>query len=433
MPVERSGHDVVIHPPAGPISGTARLPGSKSLTNRYLACAAIANGATQLRGASLGDDVQAMLAGLSALGVHNDVLSDQREIHITGTRGSFHAEEADINVGHAGTAMRFLTGLACLARGRYRLDGSARMRQRPIGELVGALRAAGAQIGYELEEGYPPLTILAAGLDGGEIVFTRPPSSQFISSLLMVAPYARRDVMIRVEGPLVSQPYVEMTLDVMRSMGVEVVAHEGRRFVVPALQQYQAGTFTIEPDASAATYLWAAAALTGGQMRVDGLARDSHQGDAQFVDVLAQMGCAIDKTNDSLTVSAPADRRLRGIHVDLNHMPDTVQTLAALAVFADGPTEVRNVGNLRVKETDRLGALQAELTRIGARVTLFEDGLRIDPPDEVTPARIATYDDHRMAMSMALIGLRAPGIVIADVDCVSKSFPDYFSVLGSLT
>lgn len=431
MRVERRGNDVRIVP-GGPVRGNVVLPGSKSLTNRYLMCAAVADGRSVLRGASLSDDTHAMLHGLEQLGVRAEVYAEGREISITGCKGYLPADEADIHVGHAGTAMRFLTALACLGLGRYRLDGSARMRQRPIGALVGALQALGAQIGYELTEGCPPLTIRARGLRGGEAVFETPPSSQYVSALLMVAPYAKQDVLLRIEGTLTSRPYVDMTTEVMRSLGVELLEADGRRFIVPAYQRYQAGEYAIEPDGSAATYFWAAAAVTSGRVRVSGLTRRSRQGDARFVDVLGQMGCTVNEGDSFLEVAGPASGRLRGIAIDLNEMPDTVQTLAVVALFADGPTEIRNVANLRIKETDRIAALATELTRLGARVDARPDGLMVHPPARIMPAEIHTYDDHRMAMSFAVAGLAGDGIVIQDAGCVSKSFPDFFEVLGGL-
>jgi 3-phosphoshikimate 1-carboxyvinyltransferase len=428
--IERIGSDVRIRP-RGPLVGTALPPGSKSLTNRYLACAALADGQSRLRGASLSDDTRAMLAGLAQLGVSTEVHAATREITVVGSRANLAADEVDIDVGQAGTAMRFLTALACVGYGRRRLDGSARMRQRPIGELVAGLAALGAQIGYEGVEGYPPLTIAACGLTGGEVVFDTPPSSQFLSAILMVAPYARQDVLIRVEGELPSRPYVDMTIEVMRSLGVETLENENR-FIVPAFQRYQAGEYAIEPDASAATYLWAAAAVTGGRVRVSGLSRNSRQGDVGFVEVLAEMGCAVNAGPDFLEVAGPSAGRLRGVAVDLNEMPDTAQTLAVTALFAAGPTDIRNVANLRIKETDRIAALAAELTKLGARVEARPDGLTIHPPPRIQPATIHTYDDHRMAMSFALAGLVADGIVIRNAGCVSKSFPDFFEVLGNL-
>jgi 3-phosphoshikimate 1-carboxyvinyltransferase len=432
MAIERSANDVRVHP-SGPVSGEAALPGSKSLTNRLLTCAALADGASLLRGASLADDALAMLEGLERLGVRTEVREERREIRVIGCRGHLPEDEATIDVGHAGTAMRFLSALACLGLGRYRIDGSARMRERPIGALVSGLRAIGAQIGYDEVDGYPPLNVLGRGLAGGEVVFERPPSSQFISALLMVAPYAKRDVMIRVEGALPSRPYVEMTIDVMRRLGAELVEAEGRRFVVPSYQRYQAGEFEVEPDASAASYFWAAAAITGGRVRVAGLTRGSRQGDAQFADVLGRMGCGVEERDGGIEVSAPPGGVLQGIEVDLNAMPDTVQTLAVVALFADGPTEIRNVANLRIKETDRIGALATELGRLGARVEAREDGLTVHPPAEVRAAAIETYADHRMAMSLALAGLMVDGVTIRDAGCVSKSFPGYFEALDAVT
>lgn len=429
---ERAGDHVRMHP-AGPLCGAVRPPGSKSLTNRYLLCAALADGTSTLRDSSLSDDADAMLAGLHALGIHTESRTDRPELTIVGCRGHLPAEDAEINVGHAGTAMRFLTALCTLGYGRYVVDGSARMRERPIGPLVHGLQALGAHVGYDLSDGFPPVHVLARGLAGGEVLFHEPPSSQFLSAILMVAPYAQRDVMMRVEGLLVSRPYVQMTTDVMRSMGVELVEGPHGEFIVPAFQRYRAAEYTIEPDASAATYLWTAAAITGGRVRVPGLTRASRQGDARFVDVLARMGCTVHEDGEGLEVTAPADGPLRGLDIDLNDMPDTVPTLAVAALFAAGPTAIHHVANLRIKETDRLAALATELRRLGAQVDERPDGLTIHPPATIRPAPVRTYEDHRMAMSFALAGLVTPGIVIEDAACVSKSFPGYFDALNTLT
>jgi 3-phosphoshikimate 1-carboxyvinyltransferase len=431
MPIVRTGRDVEIVP-AGPVRATVRPPGSKSLTNRLLACAALADGHSTLTGASFSDDADAMVRGLAVLGVQAVADPARAQLTVHGTRGNFVADDVTIDVGSAGTAMRFLTALACLGHGHRRLDGSPRMRQRPIAELVDGLRELGAPLGYDVVPGFPPLTVMAQGLAGGELHFDTLPSSQFVSALLMVAPYAHRDVLLAIDGTLTSRPYVEMTLAVMQQMGVETLATDGQRFVVPAFQQYRAGTYAVEPDASAATYLWAAAAITGGCVRVPGLSRASRQGDVLFVDVLAAMGCEVREGPDWLEVAAPPNRSLAGISVDLNAMPDTVQTLAVVALFAHGATDIRNVANLRIKETDRIAALAAELTRLGATVETRPDGLRITPPSEVTPAAIATYDDHRMALSFALVGLVVPGLRICDAHVVTKSYPEFFEVLGGL-
>ncbi len=426
---ERCGSDVLVHAVVQP-DLRARPPGSKSLTNRALLCAALADGPCTLRGISLSDDAWRMIAGLRQLGVLMEIDETSARARVRGGSGHFPITEADLNVGDAGTAMRFLTAACCLAHARIRIDGSARMRERPIGELVGALQQIGARIGYEAAAGFPPLSILASGLRGGEVTFHSPPSSQFLSALLMIAAYASDDVFVQVEGDLPSRPYVELTLALMRRMGVDAFS-AGTRFAIPAGQRYVAGEHAIEPDASAATYFWAAAAITRGRAEVLGLTRESLQGDVGFVDVLKEMGCRIETRPESLVVDATALDRLHGVDVDLNAMPDTVQTLAVAALFADGPTRIRNVANLKLKETDRLSALRQELTRLGAEVEPYDDGLVITPPATPRPAVIETYHDHRMAMSFALAGLTLEGVVIRNADCVSKSFPDYYEALAA--
>ncbi len=425
---ERRGQDVVLHPVQRPIL-RARPPGSKSLTNRALLCAALAEGRGALEGASLADDAWRMIAALRQLGIRIDVDEPNARLAVHGCGGYFPAADADLNVADAGTAMRFLTAACCLAHGRFRIDGSPRMRQRPIGELVDALRQLGAAIGYDGAAGFPPLSILGRGLTGGLVTFRSPPSSQFVSALLMIAAYAADDVFLEVAGALPSRPYVELTRALMRRMGVDSFG-EADRFVVPAGQRYRADVHVIEPDASAATYFWAAAAITRGRAEVLGLSRASLQGDVGFVDVLERMGCRIEERADALVVDARGVDRLRGIDVDLNAMPDTAQTLAVTALFATGPTRIRNVANLQLKETDRLAALRNELARLGAAVEMHGDGLTITPPAHVRPAAIETYHDHRMAMSFALAGLAVEGVLIRNADCVSKSFPRYFEALA---
>ncbi len=431
MRVEHRGADVILAPGAA-VNARLRPPGSKSLTNRFLTCLALADGHSTITGAAICDDTERMAAGLSALGLRVETDAARETISLEGGGGFLPAVDAEIDVGNAGTTMRFLAALACLGRGRYRLDGSPRMRERPIRQLVDALTDIGGAIGYDAVPGYPPLTMEARGLQGGQLEFREPPSSQYISAILMVAPYACQDVYIAIEGGLPSHPYVNMTIDVMRALGVEVLEGAGPRYVVASSQRYRAGDFEVEPDASGATYLWAAAAITGGCVRVDGLTRASHQGDARFVDVLERMGCEVREGPDFLEVQGPPVGRLCGVDEDLNAMPDTVQTLAVTALFANGPTNVRNVANLRIKETDRIDATARELAKLGAVVETRDDGLTVKPPAEITPAEIATYDDHRMAMSFALAGLRASGIVIRDADCVSKSFPNYFDVMSQI-
>jgi len=430
--IEQSAAGVKVHP-VGPVEAIVRPPGSKSLINRYLLCTSLADGQSTLRGAALSDDALRMIEGLRELEIRVELREDANVIEVHGCHGQIPATSAEIDAGSAGTAMRFLTALACLGHGSYRLNGSPRMRERPIAQLVGALQEIGGALGYDGAEGYPPLTMAARGLAGGEVVFDSPPSSQFVSALLMVAPYAARDVLIRIKGEVISQPYIDMTIKVMRSLGVEVLASDNAdRFVVASTQRYAAKEILIEPDASAATYFWAAAAITGGHVRVTGLSRQSVQGDVGFVEVLERMGCRVDAGDDFLGIQGPPPGSLRGIDVDLNAMPDAAQTLAVVALFAYGPTRISHIANLRIKETDRLAALESELTRLGARVEMTEEGLTITPPDQITPATIETYDDHRMVMSFALAGLAADGIVIKNADSVSKSFPDFFETLATL-
>lgn len=425
-------HNDFISRIGGPARGTVRVPGSKSLTNRHLLIASLADGQSRLTGASLADDALAMIDGLRQLGVRIHIRPDDESLEIDGVRGFLPAHQADINVGPAGTAMRFLTALCALGHGTYRLDGSSRMRERPLAGLVNGLRQIGANFAFEREEGFPPLSVIAHGLDGGEVFFDNPPSSQFLSALLMVAPYSRSDVLIGIRGALPSQPYVEMTMSAMHACGVETLHTDGTRFVVPAPQRYRAESIAIEPDASAATYFWSAAAITGGAVRVAGLSPGSRQGDVRFVDVLAQMGCTVAADDVGITVSGPPLGMLKGVNVDLNAMPDTVQTLAVVALFANSPTTIRNVANLRIKETDRIAALERELIRIGGQARVFSDGLEIIPPAGVSAAPIETYDDHRMAMSFALAGLRIEGMVIRNAGCVSKSFPAFFDVMNEI-
>jgi 3-phosphoshikimate 1-carboxyvinyltransferase len=431
MIVERCGADVRIHP-AGPVCATMCLPGSKSFTNRYLLCAALADGQTLLQGASLSMDSRRMVEGLRRLGIEVELEEAPARIRVRGCRGHLPATEADLDVQDAGTAMRFLTALAALGWGRYRLDGSPRMRQRPIGPLVDALRTLGAPIGYEAAEGYPPLVVHGRGLAGGSICMQGLLSSQFLSALLMVAPYAGSDIFISLNGPLPSQPYVAMTQAVMRNMGVEILQTQQQRFIVPAGQRYRGASHTIEPDASAAAYFWAAAAITGGRVRTAGLSRGSAQGDVHFADILAQMGCTVNCGPDYIEVAGPPAGRLTGIDVDLNAMPDTVPILAAVALLARGPTTIRNVAHLRVKETDRLSALAGELARLGATVQTRPDAITVLPPSHPTPTTIETYGDHRLAMSFSIAGLAIDGITVRNADCVAKSLPGFFELLDSL-
>lgn len=421
-------NDSIAIQPTGPIHASIRPPGSKSITNRALICAALAEGPSTLHGALDSEDTRVMVEALRQLGVPLDADFAAARIHLTGCGGEVPVRRADLQMANSGTSIRFLTAALAACSGTYRLDGVPRMRQRPIADLLAALNALGADARSELGNGCPPVLVSGTGLEGGSVQIRGNVSSQFLSGLLQAAPYARRDVEIRVAGALVSQPYVHMTLGVMRRFGVEVAAGDLTRFHVPAPNRYRGCEYVIEPDASAASYFWAAAAITGGRVAVEGLDRHSLQGDVAFCECLRRMGCEITYETGRTTVHG---HTLRGIDVDMNAISDTVQTLAAVALFAEGPTTIRGVAHIRHKETDRIGDLARELRKLGAGVEERKDGLRIIPGD-LQAAEIDTYQDHRMAMSLALVGLRHPGVVIRDPACTAKTYPRFFQDLKAL-
>lgn len=410
--------------PGGTVGGSIRPPGSKSITNRALVCAALAEGTSHLTGALESDDTRVMVEALGQLGISVDIDHARHIFTVAGCDGKVPATSANLFVGNSGTTVRFLAGMLALAEGRYRLDGTARMRERPIQDLADALNMLGGQVRCESQGGCPPLVIDARGLAGGLATVRGDTSSQFTSGLLMAGPYMRDGLDLSIGGELVSRPYVTMTGAVMSAFGVDVVELDGARFVVPP-GKYQGRTYDVEPDASAASYFFGAAAITGGEITVKGLSRRSLQGDVAFVDLLEQMGCQVAFAADGITLRGG---RLRGIEVDMNPISDTMQTLAAVALFAEGPTTVTGVGHIRYKETDRIGAMATELRKLGATVEEFADGLRIIP-GMLHGAELATYDDHRMAMSLALVGLRQPGVTILDPGCTSKTYPEFFEDL----
>jgi 3-phosphoshikimate 1-carboxyvinyltransferase len=402
-----------------PLRASIQVPGSKSITNRALVLATLCSAVRrhQLRGCLQSEDTEYMLQALQQLGVQVAADWTQALPVITVERGDqayVPAPRADLFVGNSGTTMRFLTALLALGHGRYRIDGVPRMRERPIEDLLDALRQLGVRVYAEFGNGCPPVILEADGLRGGHVHIKGEVSSQFLSGLLMAAPFADGEVIVEVEGALVSRPYVEMTLAMMKRFQLEVEAEDYRRFRIPGRQNGSCPQYDIEPDASAASYFFAAAAILGGSVTVPLFPQGSLQGDVRFLDVLQAMG-----------------RPLRGIDVDMNDISDTVMTLAAVACFADGPTTIRNVAHIRHKETDRLAALATELRRVGAAVQEFADGLTITPRP-LHGAEIETYNDHRMAMSMALIGLCVPGIVIKNPGCVAKTYPGFFADLDKL-
>ncbi len=414
--------------PCGPVRGTLRPPGSKSITNRALACAALASGNSTLRGALDSEDTRVMIEALLKLGVPIVAEDGGRTLRVSGCGGSIPSAGGDLYVANSGTTVRFLAALVALAHGTFRLDGTRRMRERPIADLIDSLRQLGTDAASEGHGGCPPVVIRAAGLAGGPATVRGDISSQFLSGLLMAAPYASRPVSLTVTGTLVSQPYVRMTLAVMSAFGVDVPPGDLSRFEIPTKATYRGRDYEIEPDASAASYFFGAAAITEGEVTVAGLSRASLQGDVTFVDVLERMGCRVAHGTDRITVAGAA---LSGVEVDMNAISDTVQTLAAVALVADGPTTITGVGHIRHKETDRIGALAIELRKLGATVEERADGLRITP-GALRAAAIDTYHDHRMAMGLALVGLRVPGIVIRDPECTAKTYPRFFDDLQTL-
>jgi len=417
-----------VQPLAQPPDCTIGVPGSKSITNRALLVAALATGESVLEGALFSDDTRYMAEAWNRLGVTVEAEERARRFVVHGCAGTIPAASAELFVGNAGTAMRFLVAALCLGHGRFRIDGTPRMRQRPIQDQVDALTLLGAHVRSAARPGYPPVIIDADGIAGGRTRIAAAQSSQFLSAVLLVAPYARAAVEMEVVGALVAAPYVDMTIGVMRAFGVAVERDGYRRFLV-APQRYGGRRYAIEPDASSAHYFLAAAALTGGRVRVNGLGAASMQGDVGFVDVLEQMGATVERGTDFLEVRG--GRQLDGIDVDMNLISDTMPTLAALAPFARRRVTIRNVAHVRLQESDRLHAVATELQRLGVQVRELDDGLVIEP-SAIQPALVQTYDDHRIAMSFALIGLRVPGIAIHNPDCVSKTFPDYFTRLEEL-
>lgn len=411
-----------------PPKATVRVPGSKSLTNRALIIAALAEGKSTILGALESDDTKVMVDSLQKLGFGIEHDRENATIRVEGTRGEIPRDEADLFVAGSGTSLRFLTALTSIGKGKYRIDGNARMRERPVADLLLPLNRLGAIAKSELGNGCPPVTIDADGLHGDIVSVRGDISSQFLSALLMSLPYAKENSSVEVEGTLVSKPYISMTLSVMEAFGVTISNRSFQRFNIrPA--SYSGRTYSIEPDASAASYFFAIAAVLGGSITIDGLGTKSAQGDLAFVDILEHMGCAVERKQNSTTVIGG---NLRGADVDMNAISDTVMTLGVVALFADGPTRIRNVAHIRHKETDRVSALSTELRKLGATVDERADGLVVFPPARISPAKISTYDDHRMAMSFAIAGLKSPGVVILDPGCVSKTYPGFWTDLERL-
>lgn len=417
--------------PIALVDGTVNLPGSKSVSNRALLLAALANGTTRLTNLLDSDDVRHMLTALQALGVQFTLSADRTVCRVVGQGGALKAEGAlELFLGNAGTAMRPLAAALCLGSNDIVLTGEPRMKERPIGHLVDALRQGGADIEYLEQENYPPLR-LKGGFSGGDVAVDGSVSSQFLTALLMTAPLAASDTRIAIKGELVSKPYIDITLNLMKTFGVEVENDNYRSFTVRGQQQYQApGDYLVEGDASSASYFLAAAAIKGGTVKVTGIGRNSMQGDIRFADVLEKMGASIEWGDDFIACTRGD---LNAIDLDMNHIPDAAMTIATAALFAKGTTVMRNIYNWRVKETDRLAAMATELRKVGAEVEEGNDYIRITPPAQIQFAEIGTYNDHRMAMCFSLVALSATPVTILDPKCTAKTFPDYFEQLARIS
>lgn len=415
--------------PIRQVTGTVRLPGSKSISNRVLLLAALAHGDTLVRDLLDSDDTGHMLAALGMLGI-SCLPVQGREYRVIGAGGAFPVKSADLFLGNAGTAVRPLTAALAFSGGRYRVSGVPRMHERPIRDLVDALRDLGADVAYLGREGFPPLQIGPGAIAiGGAARVRGNVSSQYVTALLMALPLVGGGT-IAIDGDLVSKPYVEITLNLMRRFGVPATRADWSSFTVPAGPYRSPGEIRVEGDASSASYFLAAGAISGirsgGVVRVEGVGRSSIQGDVRFTEVLERMGATVRLGDNWIEASAPAGAKLKALDADLNHIPDAAMTAAMLALFAEGTSTLRNIGNWRVKETDRLAAMATELRKLGATVDEGADSLRVTPPVAFRAATIDTYDDHRMGMCFSLAALGGVPVRINDPGCVRKTFPDYF-------
>ncbi|GAA5161248.1 hypothetical protein GCM10025770_10210 [Viridibacterium curvum] len=420
--------------PLSSAQGTVRLPGSKSISNRTLLLAATSDGVTEIKDLLASDDTDRMLDALKLLGVPVTRTGD-KDYRVVGAPAGFANRQADLFLGNAGTAFRPLTAALALAGGTYKLHGVPRMHERPIGDLVDGLRQIGADVEYLGNEGFPPLQIRPASITPGGVVKIRGNvSSQFLTALLMALPTTGVETTVEVIGELISKPYIEITLKLMAQFGVEVKREGWQRFIIPGGKRYVSpGTLYVEGDASSASYFLAAGAIGGGPVRVEGVGRNSIQGDVAFAAALEKIGTRITMGDNWIEASAPAGK-LQAFDMDFNHIPDAAMTLAVAALFCNGPSRLTNIGSWRVKETDRISAMATELRKVGATVEEGEDWLRITPPAQLTPnAAIDTYDDHRMAMCFSLVALGGTSVRINDPKCTAKTFPEYFDVFAGVT
>lgn len=417
--------------PINAVAGTVNLPGSKSLSNRALLLAALAKGTTRLTNLLDSDDIAFMLEALTQLGVNYQLNEDKTECIVQGNNGVFEAsEKLELFLGNAGTAMRPLCAALAISEGEFLLTGEPRMKERPIKHLVDSLNQLDADIQYVEADGYPPVNIIGKPLKGGKVTIDGSISSQYLTALLMIAPLLKSDLEIEVAGELVSKPYIHLTLDIISKFGVSIENINDAVYKIKGGQSYIAPeTYMVEGDASSASYFTAAAAIKGGTVRVTGIGKTSVQGDVQFANVLAQMGAGVFIADNYIEVTRGT---LKGVDVDLNHIPDAAMTIAIAALFAEGTTTIRNIYNWRVKETDRLAAMATELRKVGATVVEGEDYIQVTPPEKLLEAEIDTYNDHRIAMCFSLVALSDTRVTINDPKCTHKTFPHYFEALNSL-
>ncbi len=420
---------IEIQPVKSAIDAAVAIPGSKSFTNRALLVAALAEGRSQLTGALFSDDTRYMCIALRELGVEIEANEDRCTFWVAGNGGKIPVNHAELYVGNSGTTSRSLVSYVALGKGNFVIDGDEPMRRtRPIANLLDALRQLGVDVRSVYDNGFLPAIVNANGFEGGKSRLNTNKSSQFLTSLMLVAPYTKKGIEVEITDKI-KTPYIDITLSVMKAFGVTVTHDNYRSYLIEGRQKYQACEFLIEPDASSASYFFAAAALTGGRVQVDNLNSDSVQGDVHFVDVLEKMGCQVNWKRGGCEVIGA--KQLKGIDIDMNAISDTWPTLAAIAPFAASKVGIRNIGHTRWQESDRIHATVTELRKLGVKVVEGKDGVEISP-SRITPAAIDTYNDHRIAMSFSLIGLKVPGIRIKNPSCVNKTFPTYFDVLQSL-
>ncbi len=429
----------IIQPIRRNLDAVVSVPGSKSITNRALLIASLASGSCSLENALFSDDSIYFANALKELGFFVNLDIESKKIIIQGCNGIIPSGQAELFIGNAGTAARFLSAFLTLGHGEYSLDGDQRMRERPINDLVISLRQLGAEIESAIsskmivsENIFPPIRFHSKGLAGGRTEISGNISSQFLSAMLMTAPYAKDSIEIFVTTDLNSKPYVDMTLSMMKEFGVDVYRDGYQYFKISPGKYQQKDKFIIESDASAASYFFASAAIVGGTVKVKNISRESIQGDIKFLDVLNRMGALVQDQTDGISVTFDTQRILNGISIDMSDIPDTAQTLAVLAPFASSPTHISGIASARVKESDRISATCNELRKLGIKVGENQDGMVVYPCSELKPAVINTYNDHRMAMAFSLIGLRFDGVTIENPGCVSKTFPNYFDVLETL-